>query len=898
MKFPTAFTKCWPAILLALQLVVGGSRAGAVNPQRGIVDPSLNESPIRQEEMDLLPKGQKMVLQPWQIPPLAACTTGGFLFNAGGCFVAGAAAGTGPSPALTVWTLPGKPETRPQEQWNNSGVAVAAWSACAQWNDTVISAGGLLDGKPVATVASLRIAGGKLSLSHLPALPMALAGAGAAIIGQTLYVFGGISSLEPVVEENGLWKLDLGRPGARWEAGPPLPAGGRAFFAATAQYDILCVFGGVVAQGAGRLGVSKQAWAYRPEPLEGTRDFGWKRWSDLPEPRAGALAIPLGQASVMVLGGASRLESTTLLAAANLTEPDALAPPLLFHTLTDAWCDFDRPVGLASPIAVKNGRDVLVLGGATSGGKTVTLAREIQIPRSVRNLAWIDYVFIGAYFTLLAGIGFWFSRKQDSSAEFSLGGRKVKWWAAGISMFATAASAITFMAVPALAFATNLVWTLPLIMMVPAYYITGYFIYPLLRRMEITSTYEYLERRFNRPLRLIASGQCILFLAVGRTSFVLVLPALAISAVTGVSVFTSVWVMGILTTVYTSLGGFEAVIWTEVFQGLLKFLAPLAMIIVCLLNLPHGRVEFLQTGLHYHKFDLALLTWDYTVPAIWIVLIFTLLQNTVNQAGDQPVIQRVFSTPLREVRRVTAMSITCGIVIGVIANVLGIAIFTYFHAHPEKFDPNARNDQIVALFVTQAMPAGAAGIVIAAIFASAMATVASSMNSVATVFTEDFYLRVRPQAPDKERLLILKSTSYVAGAVGTGFALMLASLNLNSMMSVWTQIGALLGGGGGGCLHAGNVYQADQWPGRGVRCDHQHRRDDSGEALYVDSLAGLFAHRHSILHDLRLRFQLVLPANKRPRRADGLHAEEAAAARNWIQQFSLNARFAFGSVTD
>ena len=143
----------------------------------------------------------------------------------------------------------------------------------------------------------------------------------------------------------------------------------------------------------------------------------------------------------------------------------------------------------------------------------------------------------------------------------------------------------------------------------------------------------------------------------------------------------------------------------------------------------------------------------------------------------------------------TAMNIICGIMIGVIVNVLGIAIFAYFHAHPEKFDPTSQNDKIVPLFATQALPAGVTGIVLAAIFASAMATVSSAMNSVATMFTEDFYLRKNPDASDAQRLRTLKTACYVTGALGTGTALALAALDLKSIMVAWNQIIALLGGG-------------------------------------------------------------------------------------------------------
>ena len=94
---------------------------------------------------------------------------------------------------------------------------------------------------------------------------------------------------------------------------------------------------------------------------------------------------------------------------------------------------------------------------------------------------------------------------------------------------------------------------------------------------------------------------------------------------------------------------------------------------------------------------------------------------------------------------------------------LGMAIFCYFRAHPEKFDPGSQTDQIVPLFTIQAMPVGFAGLVIAAIFASSMSTVASAMNSVATIFTEDFFLKLRPAATDRQRLVTLKTTSYVVG---------------------------------------------------------------------------------------------------------------------------------------
>lgn len=649
--------------------------------------------------------------------------------------------------------------------WRKSDLALPRNAASAKWNSAWVFAGGERNGAPVASVAALELVEGKPTLRPLPDLPQAVSGAAAAVIDDALYVFGGNAGDTPVAN---LWILDLKNP-EKWTKGANFPGEPRAFAAATGQYGMLCVFGG-----NGKNGPLRETWTFRPKPLEGTGTAGWKKLSDIPASEAYAAALPIGQAQVLLIP----------------TTPSN--PVLLFHTLTDAWCALDASPALSKPAIAAFGETILAMGNKADGSPA---AVQIKIPRSARNLSWIDYLAIVIYFALITGIGVFFSGRQESSAEFSLGNRKVKWWAAGISMFATGASAISFMAIPALAFATNLVWLFPLAAMIPAYFVTAHLIYPLLRRMEITSTYEYLERRFNRTLRVIASLQAIIFQTFAKASIVLLLPSLAISSVTGINVYASVIIMGVLTTIYTAIGGFDAVIWTEVLQAALMFFAPLAIMWVCIQNLPGGFGEFFQTGVDYGKFDFAVLSWDLALPAVWVLLLMAFLNNTVVPAGDQPIVQRVFSAPLPEVRKVNLTFTVCGIFIGIMTNVMGIAIFAYFRAKPGMLDPLSQNDQIVPLFVTQAMPVGFSGLVIAAIFAAAMSTVASIMNSVATIFTEDFFVKLRPSATDRQRLFTLKATSYIVGILGTVMALILATRDLKSMMILWTQFTALLGGG-------------------------------------------------------------------------------------------------------
>lgn len=749
------------------------------------------------ELVQAVPRGdltetQKMELLPRDTPALAADVNGGFAGTSNGfLIVAGRENGTSPGAALNVWSLP---IDSTNTTWQRAEFSAPPWAASAQWGEAIVVAGGVIDGKPWDRVMLFGMRDGKIYASDLPKLPKPLAGAGAAVIGSKLFVFGGMSSTEPAVFENALCSLDLGKADAAWTAAESLPGPGRAFAAVTQQYDALCVFGGLVADGTDSRTAGSETWIFRHKPPEASLRAGWTRMADIPHPAVGAIAFPVGQAAVVLAGGANTAPASIFPVQTDFRDDK---PSMLFHVITDAWCDFDRPLGFAAAqaaqLVTKLNTKLLLFGNAPGSGPL--RVDEFKIVRTARSLSWVDYLVVACYFAFISLIGILASRHQKSSANFSLAGRNVPWWVAGISMFATGASAISFMAIPALAFSTNLVFLFPIIIYILAYFVQSRLIFPLLRKMEITSTYEYLERRFNRTLRLIASAQCIVFQTFGRASVVLVLPSLAISATTGISVYVSVVVMWAITTVYTAAGGFHAVVYTDVFQGILKFFAPLCMIGLCIFTIPGGPKEFVQIGMLHHKFDFALMSWDATLPAVWILFIATFMAGTIVQAGDQPTIQRVFSSPEKEVRRVAAMSTACGILISVVTNVLGIAIFSYFHANPAKLDPLAQNDKIVPLFVIQALPHGFVGVVIAAIFASAMTTVASSMNSSATVFTEDFFMRFKPDATDKLRVLVLRISSTIVGLVALGIALLLATLNLKSLMITWSIISALLGGG-------------------------------------------------------------------------------------------------------
>ena len=412
----------------------------------------------------------------------------------------------------------------------------------------------------------------------------------------------------------------------------------------------------------------------------------------------------------------------------------------------------------------------------------------------MKSLGWQDYLGLAAYFSVVLIAGIWSTRKTTGSEGFALGDRKIPWWMAGISMFASAASSISFMAIPALSFRTSILWAIPFLILIPLYFLEAYLLYPLIRRLEITSTFEYLERRFHPSLRFIASAQAIALQTFGRMNMVLLLPALAIAAVTGLNVYASVLVMGLLTTIYSAKGGMKAVVVTEVIQGLTMVVGISLIFILAITGLPHGFKSFVEVGGQFNKFDPAILSWDYTMPVLWI-LILTPLFNKLAFAADAPTVQRVFATPLKDVRKLALIFMIFSVFISFAVNFAGVSVFSYFHAHPAELDPAMTNDQVIPLYIVQRLPVGVAGLIIASLFAAAMSALAGSMNTVSILFTEDFYRKFKKQTTDRERLWTMRIASILCGTAATITALYMAKLNQRSLFQTWNELFALLGGG-------------------------------------------------------------------------------------------------------
>ncbi|MEM1109640.1 MAG: sodium/solute symporter [Planctomycetota bacterium] len=635
-----------------------------------------------------------------------------------------------------------------------------------------------------------------LDIQRGPDLPEAVAYGGAAILDGHLYYAGGLTGLSEGVASDGFWRLALDSdPNAgAWEVLDPMPAGGRVLPVVFSLFGQINVVGGFElppSGGGGTLSPTASNWVYREIPVDGTLKTGWLQRSEVPEPLAASAVYITGQSHAALIGGYTSGVEIVDLVAGSLPEGSSGSSIWLTHLITDTWLlSGDTPVSLP-PGRISHAGEAVYWFSPSSPGAFL----EVTLNRELRQLVTTDYIVIVIYFILMAAIGLWFARQQTDSDEFALGGRRVKWWASGISMFATGASSISFMAIPAIAFGSNLVWLAPIVIfMVPAFYLQGYVIYPLLRKLNLTSTFTYLEQRYGLPLRMLASVQAIAFQLLGRMSVVMLLPSMAISAVTGLDVVTSVILMGLLTTIYTTFGGFEAVIWTDVLQGGMMVLGCVVMCLVAVFSLSDGVSGFVNTSIEYEKFMYAIWELDWVYPVFWFSVLTFFFQQ-IGFAADQPVVQRVYATPVKDMKKLALMAAFCGLLIALLANFTGLSLFAFFHENPQTLDPTMDMDQVVPLFIVQKLPVGIAGLIVAAIFAASMSTLSSSMNSVATLIGEDFYRRFNPNATDKGRLRLMKVASLCTGVIGTGSAWYMAELEITSMFAAWNIVVALLGGG-------------------------------------------------------------------------------------------------------
>ncbi len=602
-----------------------------------------------------------------------------------------------------------------------------------------------------------------VQVSNRPALPEALSDPVAAHMGDKVYVIGST----PGDEAGFGFFMRVAGPGEHgWSAGAELPGGIELVRAlvpqAGGERKHLYLFADNVQTGSGYLyeydSVSNNWWEREPVPV----------------PMRVEQVTAMGSHHLLVIGSV-----------------DGSRQSYIYHTVMDNWAPIESSQLASVTRVVRPSREPLLL--CSDGSGTTGLYR-IEGARVQPRFFWLDYIALGSYLLLLVAVGWYFSRGERTTDDFFLAGRRIPWWAASLSLMATQVSSIGFIAVPAKTFATDWIYFIGVLswfVIVPI--VTRVYI-PFFRKLNVTSAYEYLEARFNVWVRLFAALVFSL-LQIGRMAVVLYLPALVLSVVTGFPIYACVLIMGVLATAYTTAGGMEAVIWTDVLQAMLLLCGALLCVIVAVAHADGGVTGMFATAIEDDKFRFMNPSWDITTSAVWVILLGSVFSRFAGVSADQSVIQRYLTTTdEKQAARALWGDVAVSIPWALIVFLMGTALYVFYKSHPGQVTPGIGADAMVPLFVSQELPMGISGLIIAAIFAAAMSSLDSSIHSVATVAVTDVYKRFVPTSDEKSRLRLARTLTILLGAFGTAIALLMASTFVVSVWDVFLEIMGLLAG--------------------------------------------------------------------------------------------------------
>ena len=391
-------------------------------------------------------------------------------------------------------------------------------------------------------------------------------------------------------------------------------------------------------------------------------------------------------------------------------------------------------------------------------------------------LHWIDYVIVIASVILSILVGIYFAKRQKSTSHYFVAGGNIPAWAIGMSIFATLISSVTFIAYPGAAYSGN--WILLVQgLMVPIVLVALIgFIVPLFRRIIKISTYEYFEKRFGFLARMYTSV-AFAFAHFSKMGTVFYLVSLAIAAFMGVDIYLIIIVLGFSIIFLTLLGGMEGVIWMDVIQGSLLLGAGVICALILVFAPEGGPSEFFRVAAEHQKISFAPYDWDFT-QLTFIVLAFNGVFYAIQKYGtDQTIVQRYLAAKTDKAAKKAAFM---GVALSVPAWALfmfigtGLYVFYVLQTGGAVLPDGVTGEAVFPHFIGTELPVGVRGLIIAALVAAAISTLDSDLNSLAAVTVQDYYLRFRPKASDKNQFRLARIVVILTGVLSLAIAMLYA----------------------------------------------------------------------------------------------------------------------------
>lgn len=384
----------------------------------------------------------------------------------------------------------------------------------------------------------------------------------------------------------------------------------------------------------------------------------------------------------------------------------------------------------------------------------------------------VDWVIIAVYAISTIVMGWWFGKKQTSVKEYFIGSGKMHPGLIGISLFASLLSTITYLSIPGETVGKGPVFLSNYLAYPVIFLIVAYVFLPVYMRQQVTSAYELLEERLGIGVRLFGAG-LFLILRLVWMSLLIYLMSTTIATMIGVE---AKWVpliaavTGLVAVTYATMGGMRAVVITDLMQSILLYGG--AVLVIGVISFRMGGFSWWPTEWNPNWDSQPIFSLD---PSVRVTMLGTFLSVLIwyvcTSGGDQVSIQRFMSTKsVREARIAIGIQLLVGGIVGLTLGVAGFAMLGYFTANPgllpAGLDLSSQADKIFPHFISAHLPPIVSGLVVSGLFAAAMSSVDSGVNSITAVVTSDFLDRFRKDPiSEKQHVWIARLIAFSVGAI-------------------------------------------------------------------------------------------------------------------------------------
>lgn len=408
-------------------------------------------------------------------------------------------------------------------------------------------------------------------------------------------------------------------------------------------------------------------------------------------------------------------------------------------------------------------------------------------------LGAVDYGIIIIVILITLYMGMRYAKNQTSTQSFFSARGRVPSWAIGISLLATLISSVTFLGYPSEGFTSNWILLVQGLMVPIVLLVSIWFIVPMYRKVIGLSTYEYFEKRFGSFARYYSSIAFVLrqFSGMGTVLYLL---AVALSSMTGVNTFWVIAGTGAIIITINLLGGLEAVIWLDVFQGFMLFLSGIICLLLIFFAVDGGVEKVWQIAQINHRTGFGPYDLDFKNLTFIVVAINGLFYGIQKYGTDQTVVQRYLTAKTdKGAIGASLLGILLTVPVWALFMFIGTALFAYYTQQPLPDNVNANS--VFPYFIMTELPTGVVGFVLAAMISAAICSLSADLNALAAVGVEDYYKKMRPGKEDRVYLTSSKWIVVLSGIITIAIGFVYAYLGSEGILGVIFTLYAIFSGG-------------------------------------------------------------------------------------------------------